>query len=77
MKVLLNPTTVQMIGRVRKGAMSAGDASLPYSRKNLEALAQTLKMHRALVWMDPATNSISIKHLNPTAQHRPEWVQRD
>lgn len=77
MKVLIKPTRVQITGRVRKGAMSAGDVSVPYSRKNLETLAQTLKMHRALVWMDPATNSISIKHLNPANQHRPEWVQRD
>lgn len=57
--------------------MSAEDASIPYSRKNLEALAQTLKMHRALIWIDPATNSISLKHLGNFDQNKSEWVQRD
>jgi len=57
--------------------MSADNASLPYSRKNLEALAQTLKMHRALVWIDPTTNNISLKHVGNFDQNKPEWVQRD
>jgi hypothetical protein len=40
------------------------DAAFPYSRKALKALAQTLKMHRALIWLDPVTNAISLKELS-------------
>jgi hypothetical protein len=40
------------------------DVAFPYSRKALKALAETLKMHRALVWLDPVTNSINLKQLN-------------
>lgn len=57
--------------------MSAEDASIPYSRKNLEVLAQTLKMHRALVWINPITNNISLKHVGNFDQNKPESAQRN
>lgn len=44
--------------------MKAGLSALPYSKKTLEALAHVLKLHRSLVWLDPATNSIGIKQFN-------------
>jgi hypothetical protein len=56
--------------------MSADNASMPYSRKNLEALASVLKIHRALVWIDPATNNISVKQLGGFENQNPQWVQR-
>lgn len=55
--------------------MSAEDASLPYSRKSLEALAQTLKLHAAFIWVDPTTNAISLKHITRGSQRTQEWVQ--
>lgn len=61
--------------RARKGAMSAEAASLPYSRKSLESLANTLKLHSAFIWVDPATNSISLKHVTRGSQRTQEWVQ--
>lgn len=77
MKIQKKPTKVQITGRVRKGVMSTADSSLPYSRKSLEALAAELKMHRALIWMDPATNSISLKHLQPDSQRPVRWTSPD
>ncbi|MFZ1721669.1 MAG: hypothetical protein WAU07_04140 [Microgenomates group bacterium] len=55
--------------------MSAEAASLPYSKKSLEALANTLKLHSAFIWVDPATNSISLKHVTRGSQRTQEWVQ--
>lgn len=45
--------------------MQIGETSLPYSRKSLEALAATLKIHRSMVWLDPVTGNINIKQVNP------------
>lgn len=47
-----------------KGFMNAELAVLPYSRKALEILAETLKIHRSMVWLDPVTNRISIKQFD-------------
>jgi hypothetical protein len=58
-------TVVTIKGRAQKGIMKAGNSALPYTKKSLEALAQTLKIHRAMVWLDPATNSIGIKQFTP------------
>lgn len=46
--------------------MHTDEASLPYSKKTLEALARTLKIHRALVWVNPVTNNISLKTIDRT-----------
>ncbi|MBP7700787.1 hypothetical protein KA111_01855 [Candidatus Woesebacteria bacterium] len=43
--------------------MKAGLAVLPYSRKALETLAETLKIHRSMVWLDPVSNKITIKQI--------------
>lgn len=48
--------------------MKAGPAALPYSRKALQTLADTLKIHRSMVWLDPVTNRITIKQLGTTSQ---------
>ena len=45
--------------------MKAGPSALPYSRKALQTLADTLKIHRSMVWLDPVTNSIGIKQFTP------------
>ncbi len=34
-----------------------------YSKKALSALSKTLKLHQQLVWLNPETNELSIKHL--------------
>ncbi|MBU0974991.1 hypothetical protein KKD03_04805 [Patescibacteria group bacterium] len=47
-----------------KGSMKAELAVLPYSRKALELLAETLKIHRSMVWLDPVTGRISIKQFD-------------
>ena len=44
--------------------MKAGLANMPYSRKALEALAESLKIHRSMVWIDPLSNRISIKQIS-------------
>lgn len=47
-----------------KGIMKAGTTALPYSRKALQSLADNLKIHRSMLWLDPVTNSISIKQFD-------------
>ena len=47
--------------RKKRGSMQPELAALPYSRKALKMLAETLKIHRSMVWMDPNNNKISIK----------------
>jgi len=49
---------------VKKGSMNTGLTVLPYSRKALEILAATLKIHRSMVWLDPVTSRISIKQFD-------------
>ncbi len=42
--------------------------SNPYSKKSLKALAQILRVHRALVWINPVTNSIAVKRVFDRAE---------
>lgn len=42
--------------------------SSPYSKKTLKALAQILRVHRALVWINPVTNSIEVKRVFDRAE---------
>lgn len=42
--------------------------SNPYSKKALRALAQILKVHRSLIWVNPVTNSIDVKPLYDRAE---------
>ncbi len=42
--------------------------SSPYSAKSLRALEQTLQIHRALVWIDPATNQLAVKRITPVSR---------
>lgn len=44
--------------------MRDGTVALPYSTKALRALARTLKIHRDLLWLDPTTNSLALKHIS-------------
>ena len=39
----------------------------PYSKKTLQALAQILSVHRALIWINPVTNSIGVKRVLDSA----------
>ena len=41
--------------------------SNPYSKKTLKALAQILSVHRALIWINPVTNSIDVKRVLDSA----------
>lgn len=34
-----------------------------YSAESLKALEQVLALHRGMVWVDPATNQLAIKHI--------------
>jgi hypothetical protein len=43
--------------------MTDGMVTLPYSRKALELLASTLKIHSELLWIDPTTNAFGVKQL--------------
>jgi len=56
--------TVQIILCAKKGFMKAGLAALPYSRKALQILADSLKAHHSMIWLDPVTNEISIKQFD-------------
>lgn len=47
--------------------MSDNDMRTPYSRKAMEALEQVLKQHRALMWMDPTTQALSVKRKSEVA----------
>ncbi|GEM_PF-4456049 len=58
--------------KIQKGQMRADDLALPYSKKSLEALANTLKIHRSLVWLDPVTGSLSVKKVGPMRQEEAE-----
>lgn len=42
--------------------------SNPYSKKTLKALARILRVHRALVWINPVTNSIEVKRVFDRAE---------
>lgn len=46
------------------------EMSAPYSRETLERLMEVLKQYNVVPWLNPVTNSISIKNFN-FAQHRP------
>ncbi len=48
--------------------MRDGTVALPYSKKALQALAETLKIHRELLWIDPTTNSLTIKTVTAQSQ---------
>lgn len=48
--------------------MQTAHVSSPYSAKSLRALEQTLQIHRALVWIDPATNQLAVKRISPVSR---------
>ncbi|PIR62562.1 MAG: hypothetical protein COU65_02830 [Candidatus Pacebacteria bacterium CG10_big_fil_rev_8_21_14_0_10_42_12] len=37
--------------------------AMPYSEKGLRALADMLRIHSSLMWIDPITNQVSVKKL--------------
>lgn len=43
--------------------MTDNALSSMYSRKGLQALEQSLELHRGLVWADPVTNTIAVKRI--------------
>jgi len=45
--------------------MSVQTFSTPYSRKALQALRRTLDIHQAIVWLDPVTNQLAVKRIEP------------
>ncbi|MEX0896203.1 MAG: hypothetical protein WDZ94_04720 [Patescibacteria group bacterium] len=38
---------------------------ITYSSKALKALRDTLVLHQGIVWIDPATNQLAVKRINP------------
>lgn len=42
--------------------------ALPYSKKALKALEETLKLHQSFVWIDPTTNTLSVKRIQPITE---------
>lgn len=47
--------------------MSEQLISTPYSREALEALRETLQLHRGIIWVDPATNQLAVKRIEPVS----------
>lgn len=46
--------------------------AMPYSIKALKALEETLKLHQSMVWINPATNTMSVKRIkDSTEDHQP------
>ena len=39
-----------------------------YSKKTLKALEQILRVHRALIWINPVTNSLDVKRVFDRAE---------
>lgn len=39
-----------------------------YSSKALKALRDTLALHQGIVWIDPATNQLAVKRINPAVE---------
>lgn len=35
-----------------------------YSKKGLQALEQSLQLHRGLIWSDPVTNTLAVKSIS-------------
>jgi hypothetical protein len=57
--------------------MTDNTLSSMYSRKGLQALEQSLQLHRGLIWADPATNTIAVKRITDTQEASPpEQVQQ-
>jgi hypothetical protein len=57
--------------------MTDNTLSSMYSRKGLQALEQSLQLHRGLIWSDPATNAIAVKRItDPQEVVPPEPVQQ-
>lgn len=57
--------------------MTENSLSSMYSRKGLQALEQSLQLHRGLIWSDPATNTIAVKSITePQEVLPPEPVQQ-
>lgn len=42
----------------------------PFSREALKSLERILRQHRALIWVDPATNTLSVKRIIDRAEER-------
>ncbi|MDQ5951420.1 MAG: hypothetical protein QG639_701 [Patescibacteria group bacterium] len=51
--------------------MTDNALSSMYSRKGLQALEQSLELHRGLVWADPVTNTIAVKRITDVQEGDP------
>lgn len=47
-----------------KGSMNKQELLLPYSRKSMKRLKKILESQRVTPWLNPVTNSISVRKLN-------------
>jgi hypothetical protein len=43
--------------------MTTEMSSTSYSAGSLQALKELLQHHQALLWVDPTTNSLAVKHI--------------
>jgi hypothetical protein len=43
--------------------MATLTSSTPYSLQALQALQELLQSHQGLLWVDPTTNTIAVKHI--------------
>lgn len=42
----------------------------PFSKQALESLERILKQHRALIWVDPTSNALSVKRMIRRAEEQ-------
>lgn len=40
-------------------------SAITYSKKAMQALRETLELHQAIVWIDPVTNQLAVKRIQP------------
>lgn len=41
------------------------NCTLPYSAHGLKQLSDVLKLHKQIVWINPNTNQVAVRHLSP------------
>jgi hypothetical protein len=52
--------------------MTAEPSSYPYTAESLRSLNELLQNHQALLWVDPTTNNLAVKHITqPLKEEEP------
>ena len=43
--------------------MASEQSSYPYTAESLKSLNELLQNHQALLWVDPTSNTLAVKHI--------------